>query len=66
MKRRTIAKRRNRMHKADRAVEKIQIALMKRGLTADAGLNTPAGKRAMRKLEHAIDRLPPHRLLHKW
>ena len=54
------------MLKADRAVEKIQISLMKKGLKADAGLNTPAGKRAMAKLERAIDRLPAHRLLHKW
>lgn len=66
MKRRTIAKRRNRMLKADRAVEKIQRALMKKGFGPDAGLNTASGKRAMRKLEHAIDRLPAHRLLHKW
>lgn len=63
MKRRTRAKRRNRMLKADRVVEKLQ--LQYKGSKGDV-FSRPDVKRAMRKLEHAIDKLPRFHQPHKW
>jgi len=56
MKRRIMAKRRNRMLKADRAVEKRQLK----------GVSLDSLSREMAKLERAIDLLPKFNKPHKY
>jgi hypothetical protein len=50
------------MLRADRMVEKLQI----RSRDPIGSLDSAEGKRLMRKLENAIDRLPAFNKPHKW
>ena len=66
MKRRVVAKRRSKHRKAENAVNKIQISLMKRGVKLNDTLDRPEVRKAWARFERSIDQLPPHKLLHKW
>lgn len=60
MKRRVRAKRRNRMLRADKRIEKVQLRHMGKDVFSE-----PSVKRLMIKLERAIDLLPPFHKPHR-
>jgi hypothetical protein len=63
MKRRVVKKRRAKHLRADRAIEKAMLAHKR----AKASIwDVPEVARAMKKLEHAIDKLPPFKLRGKY